>query len=58
MNEYLDMILGTNIRKKPICNTCIHQKKGLTTICEKYKRIPSDVQHGKYCVKYLRNEVE
>lgn len=51
-------IPGTNFRKKSICNTCKYQKLGLQTICEKYKRIPSDVQHGKYCGKYVKNEVE
>lgn len=53
-----DVFMGTNIRRKPICNTCIYQKKGLTTLCENYKRIPSDVQRGKYCEKYLRVEEE
>ena len=62
MNSSFDLfgafVPDVNIRRKPICNTCIYQKKGLTTLCENYKRIPADVQRGKYCEKYLRVEEE
>lgn len=62
MKDLIDLfstyIPGTNIRRKPICKTCIYRKLGLATICKKYKRIPSNVQHGKYCEKYVKNEVK
>lgn len=43
-------------RKKPMCNTCKYRKRGLTTICQHYKRIPPGVQHGEYCGKYEDGE--
>lgn len=43
---------GIKTKKKPICSDCQFKKLGLTTICEKYKRIPENVQKGWHCEKY------
>lgn len=41
-----------------MCNICKYRKLGLSTICEQYKRIPLDIQNGRYCRKYMKDEVE
>ncbi|MSU01884.1 hypothetical protein [Tissierella pigra] len=51
--EIMREFFGIGIKRTPICNKCQHQKLGLTTICEKYKRIPSSIQEGGYCSKFL-----
>lgn len=56
MNNYFKMLLGAGIKLKPMCKTCIYEKKGLATMCEKYKRIPEGVQLGKWCKYYDENE--
>ncbi len=50
-------IFSEVLKKQPICNTCKHQKLGLTTMCHKYRRIPSSTQHGGSCEKFERIEV-
>lgn len=60
MDDVFDLLnlFPRTFRREPICNTCKYRKLGLSTICEQYKRIPSDIQHGKYCRKYVKDEVE
>jgi len=58
VNDLFNELLGNSIRRKPLCKTCIYQKKGLTTMCEKYKRVHPGVQKGGYCERYIKNEVK
>lgn len=50
MNSFLNSLFSS--LRTPMCNTCKHKKRGLTTICHRYKRIPIDIQRGGCCEKY------
>jgi len=52
-NSLYEIMMGKS-RRKPLCNYCIHEKKGLSTICDMYKRIPPQVQEGSICGKYKK----
>lgn len=56
-NPYTQMLSG-QIRRRPKCRTCTNEKLGLETVCEKYKKIPVDVQHGGYCDYYNMTKSE
>jgi hypothetical protein len=45
-------------KTKPICLSCKHQKYGMTTVCEKFRRISPDTQDGGPCSFYKRKEVD
>ena len=44
-------------KKKMVCIDCKYQKKGLTTVCEKYRRILDKIQQGDSCEHYKKAEV-
>jgi len=50
--------LGDLIGRRPKCKTCTNEKMGLGTVCEKFKKIPIDVQHGGYCDYYNETQRE
>lgn len=50
--EIMKDFFGIGIKRKPMCNKCEHKKKGCFTICEKYRRIPENVQKGCGCEKF------
>ena len=60
-NYYADVMeeaFKSFVKKEPKCNSCQFKKSGLTTICKKYKRIPSSVQQGGFCEKHIQENKE